>query len=230
MRAKVITGIVLLCALLVAGGGQAEIIWDYSPATTAANADQIGGWTSKLSVQSFAESIRFVDPVQITGMDIYSFTRNSNWQNTNLPSVGDSVTIRLWSDALGHPATMLTKFTESISVIDSQGATLSNERVHVHFTTPLDLASGTTYWIGMCGTYTDLAQVGLTNPGAPGDSRMAQFNYGDDFQGMTSAVVGDMAFRLEGSAVPEPSTLVGLLGFGAVGLIAVWQRRRRRAG
>ena len=203
-----------------AGQLNAGIVWDYSPVTTGAAEED--GWTNSLSNQSFAESVIFPNAVQISGMDIYGVS--------GVATMGDSATIRLWDDASGQPGTLLSSFTELVSIIDSVGAGAFNERVHVDFSSLLNLAAGTIYWIGMTSTDKDFTQTGLTDPGFPDDSRMAQFNGGDTFSHFTHVGVGDMAFRLWSDspaavAVPEPTSLA-MLGIGALGLI--FARRKRR--
>ncbi|MBL8810279.1 MAG: PEP-CTERM sorting domain-containing protein [Planctomycetaceae bacterium] len=221
IRTMQIPAACLAALLIIAENVHAGIIWDYSPATTGAtNTD----WANLLSFQSFAESITFGSAVQISGMDIYCLN--------GFATLGDSVTIRLWADASGQPGAVLSSFTESVAVIDSDGAGPSNERVHVDFTSLLNLDAGTPYWIGMTGTTKELTQTGLKNPNAPGDSRMAQFNGGDTFSHFTPTGVGDMAFRLEGSyvaSVPEPSSMA-MCGIGAcvAGFRAVRRRREKK--
>ena len=202
----------LFCA--VASPCFGDIIWDYSPVTTGGSGST--GWTNVSSNQNFAELVSFADAVTVTGMDIYSSDLRG--------SVGDLATIRIRSDAAGLPGSILFDFTETISAIDSIGATAGNNRKHVDFTLPVSLAAGTPYWIGMSGTGFDLTQMAF-NTSPPADAKMAQFS-NTTYQFLTS--VGDMAFRLHGSAVPEPSSIV-LLGLGTIGLVCMGRRKRKMA-
>lgn len=163
----------------------AAIIWDYSPATLGATG--IAGFNNQASGQNFAESVSFDANARITGMDIYS--------TDSLGVVGDTMTIRIWTDSSGQPGSLVTVFTEIISVIDSQGAVAGVDRKHVDFTIPVDLAASTIFWIGMSGTSTNIRQMGL-NTNFPDDQMMAQF-MGTSFEFLTEPIVGDMAFRLE---------------------------------
>jgi MYXO-CTERM domain-containing protein len=215
--------------LLIAASAEpvrAGIIWDYSPDTTGAS---VAGttWANKASGQNFAERISFVNPVLVTGMDIYT--------RANIPSVGQSATIRIRADAAGIPGVLLEDFVEQISIVDTVGATSTNRvRAHVDFTTPVLLAGLTDFWIGMSGTNSELGQSGLVGVQAPDDSRMYFFS-GTNPASFTNTLVGDMAFRLFGeeqsTATPEPASLA-IWGLGAVGIAvlgAIRSRRQKRA-
>ena len=214
-------GVVLTCTLAattftVVGEVTAGVILDWSPQTTGAVAED--DYTNLLASQSFAELFSFANGAQVTGMDIYDAASYGH--------VGDSATISLWSDSAGQPGALITRFTESVSVVDTQGANTGEQRLHVDFTTPLNLSGGTTYWIGMTGTSTYFLQTGLKGPGHPGDSSMYQYSAFYTYGSLTP--IGDMAFRLEGNAspVPEPSSFA-LLGLGALSLAVGAYRRRR---
>src|SRR5262249_30423935 len=158
-------------ALLLGVGGRlaADIVWDYSPATTGADIsppDPPGGaWVNQAQLQNFAEHFIFSTPTQIDGMDIYT--------RPDFATVGQSARIGLRADGAGTPGALLADFTLPISIVDTLGTSGPNQvRAHVDFTTPLMLMADTTYWIGMSGTTTELGQLGLSGPRAPDDSRM----------------------------------------------------------
>lgn len=69
-----------------------------------------------------------------------------------------------------------------------------------------------------------LGLLTLVGPGAPSGSATAMF-LGANYQSFPG--VGAMAFRLEGTAVPEPASWLMAASAGAVGLALA--RRRRRA-
>jgi hypothetical protein len=190
------------------------IIWDYSPAATNTSSGFTDSWANGSSGQNFAEIVSFPDSATVTGMSIYS--------NTFFGSVGDLVTIRVWNDSAGIPGTLIHSFTETISVIDTAGvgewSNINNK--FANFTTPINLAASTPYWIGMSGfgviidTNTGPVEtIGLASLDTnPGDGAMAQFS-GTTFlfNGVTGLQpLGDMAFRLYGSTQsqpdPEPGT------------------------
>jgi hypothetical protein len=181
------------------------------------------GWTNAYASQSFAASVSFSTAMQITGMDIYT--------ESSFVTVGDTARIRLFSDTLGHPGTVLSNFTESVSVVDTNGAmNVFDRRVHVDFTNPLSLLGNTTYWIGMTGDSKDFTQTGLTGSNAPDGAVMAQFNGGDTFRYFTATFVGAMAFRLEGNvAAPEPTGLALLVPVAFAGVVQLVRRRRQAA-
>jgi hypothetical protein len=108
---------------------EASIVWDYSPATTGG--DGVTNWGNFSTDQNFAETIIFSQPIRITGMDIYSATGQG--------VVGDSATIRLWTDDQGVPDQLIQNFAETITVVDSDGigSVFDITRKHVNFSAPV---------------------------------------------------------------------------------------------
>jgi len=212
----------LVLGLFLGGATQARsaVIWDFSPATTGVNGSF--PWQNQSALENFAEHVVFANAVQITGMDIYTWNF--------FAGIGQPVTIRLWADAAGTPGALLNQFVDLISVMDTVGIGALEPlqiRVHVDFTTPLALAAGTTYWIGMSGPGYELGQVTLEGLNPPDDNQVAVFD-GTVFN--SHAAIGDMAFRLHDgtvSAVPEPTSLA-MFAVGALGMIGYgWKRRRK---
>jgi hypothetical protein len=184
------------------------IIWDYSPAATNTSSGT-DGWENGSSGQNFAEIVSFPDSATVTGMSIYS--------GTFLGSVGDLVTIRVWNDSAGIPGTLIHSFTETISVIYTAGvgewSNINNK--FANFTTPINLAASTPYWIGMSGfgviidtIIGPVETIGLASLNTnPGDGAMAQFSGTTLETGLQP--LGDMAFRLYGSTQSQPDTEPG---------------------
>lgn len=203
----------------------AAIIWDYSPETTGTTSGQ-SSLSNTSDRQNFAEIVSFTNPVQLTGIDIYSARFNG--------SVGDSVTIRIWSDNAGTPDMLIHNFTDIISVIDTEGVGswsgfgVPNRKFVDFSSSPVSLDAGTSYWIGMPGTTPiDISQAFLnTNPG---DGASAQFS-GTSFSSFPS--FGDMAFRLHGEVQNsettfEPNSGVGLLGLGILGVCSLIKTQKK---
>ena len=136
-------------------------------------------------------------------MDIYS---NIN----TAASVGDSVTIRIWTDNAGTPDTLIHDFTDTISVIDTEGVgswSAVNRKFADFSDSPISLDANTFYWIGMSGTNLSNIAQGHVNTN-PGDGQMAVFS-ATSFSLFISN--GDMAFRLQGEVqttqtTPEPGS------------------------
>lgn len=218
MRAIPVTIIAFVLALRSpATAGTEELLLDRSPATTGAlTVPQGDPWINFSTDQNFAERIAFPAQATVTGMDIYTLAFSPG------AVFGRSATVRLWSGTAAAPTTLLMQFTEDISAVDTVGAVNQFQlRAHVDFTTPLVLTGGSTYWIGMSGTVFNLGQHGLAG-NFPDDSRMAQF-FGAAYQFQTAPNVGDMAFRLSGTVLPEPRSALAL---GCAGLGLAWSRRR----
>jgi hypothetical protein len=213
MKKVLLAGLAISLVVISSGSAFASVIWDYSPATYSA-ATVSTDWSNYSTAQNFAEKVSFATGATVTGIDIYS---GSNWG-----VVGESVTVRLWSDVSGAPGLLLQDIVTTISKVDTDGATGSFTRKHADFSSLL-LTPGTNYWIGMSGSG-ELAQAGLLTID---DDSMAYFS-GTTFLAVLPGL-GDMAFRLEGttgnSPVPEPATML-LFGTGIAGLAAVSRRKK----
>jgi len=144
-----------------------------------------------------------------------------------LVCISDSVTIQIFADNGGTIGSLIDEFTESISLIDTDGARGNTNRKHVDFTNPVSLLANTDYWISMSGgtlaSPIELGMLGLRDPNAPQDSSMI-FRNGNDPWLDPRPVFGDMAFRLHGAVVPIPPS-VWLFGSGLLGLVGMARRK-----
>jgi hypothetical protein len=213
---RIYRSLIIAAALCVSQSQHASILLDQSPATTDA-AILTDNLDNRAGGQNFAEDFEFASAVSLTGMDIY--------MKSEIASVGQSVTIRIFEDSTGVPGTKLFDFTETIDVVDTLNASATTERVYAEFTTPVALDGGTTYWIGMSGTADTLKLAGLgivSGTAAPfDDSVMAQFS-DEALVSVEGFGSGDMAVRLHG--VPEPSTFALIL----LGMAGCTRHRRIR--
>lgn len=208
MKVKSVLVAALVAVTAITAQLQAQIILDYSPATTGAAiyGDGYGDSTNVSEFQNSAEKVTFPNGAVLTGMDIYS------WEGRGF--VGQSVTIRLWSniiqplvnpDYAARPDELLAEFTEVISIIDTEGIGANPQltRKHVDFTLPLTLDPGVTYWIGMSATSDgdtnsseSIGLAGLVGPNAPDNERQALLFNKTYLPTNSSAKYGDVAMRL----------------------------------
>lgn len=209
----------------------ALLIWDHSPMTigaTPVHPFSTDRWYNMASGQNFADSFILSTDTYLTGIDIYS--------NTDFGYIGQSVTVRLWSESteLAYltelsgfyyvtKRVLLDEVISSISDIDSDGALDTMSRKHADVD-PLLLLANTHYLIGMSGTDSQLGQAGLTT--TSGDSSMVLFSGSTYDHVMYNNV---MAFRLEGTTniVPEPSTFI-LFSVSIAGIIGAGRYLRKQ--
>ena len=140
--------------------------------------------------------------------------------------------VRLYSNSSGTPGTQLTSFTNPASIT----TTLANNTFTL--ATPYTLAANTTYWL-VSGTTggggydwgytTSFNQTGLPS-WTIGDGYVDSNNQGGSWT--SSPTDGPYQFSLEGTenapptSVPEPGSVVALLGLGGLGLASSLKKRK----
>ena len=129
---------------------------------------------------------------------------------------GDSAMFSIWSDDSGKPGSQIATFPASNITTEQRIYSLTPSFV------ACPLQGDTTYWI--VGSNTGVGQVNWNMDNNTGDFNRAYCVDGGDWVGQSH--LGNIsAFAIEGSAVPEPSS-IALLGIGAISLLAyAWQRR-----
>ena len=205
--------------VVVALPTRAALLLDRSPAAYpgASRSPLLGGsYSNERATQHFADSFSLASPSILQGMDLYSHPLNA--------AVGDSVSVQLWADnGAGSLGMLLTEFTASISVEDSDGNNdlVRVARFHVNVS-GIILQAATTYWIGLSGTSSDVGLIGLSGLGAPENGQSIRMN-GDS---VIAVEAFDVAMRLYGevSQVPEGGRTSVLLGI-ALATLALGVRK-----
>lgn len=136
--------------------------------------------------------------------------------------------VRLYSNSSGTPGTLITSFTNPASITTS----LANNTFTL--ATPYTLAANTTYWL-VSGTtgggeyYWGYTQS-FNQTGLPGWTIGDGFVFSSDQSASwgTDPTGGPYQFSLEGTAtsVPEPGSVVALLGLGGLGLASSLKKRK----
>ncbi|CAO4997412.1 PEP-CTERM protein-sorting domain-containing protein [Microcystis aeruginosa] len=169
-----------------------------------------------------------------------SFTTGSGSYNLNSATLlfqqlvaNPNLFLRLYSNSSGTPGTQLTSFTNPASITTP----LANNTFTL--ATPYTLAANTTYWlvsgissgtgVYFWGTTTSTAQTGL--PGwTIGDGFVNSNSQGGSWSSFPTS--GPYQFSLEGTtsppptSVPEPGSVVALLGLGGLGLASSLKKRK----
>ncbi|ELP53118.1 PEP-CTERM putative exosortase interaction domain protein [Microcystis aeruginosa TAIHU98] len=164
-----------------------------------------------------------------------SFTTGSSSYNLNSAtllfqefSASTDLFVRLYSDNSGQPGTVITNFTNPTPIT----TTLTNNTFTL--ATPQALAANTTYWL-VSGTtgggeyYWGYTQS-FNQTGLPGWTIGDGFVFSSDQSASwgTDPTGGPYQFSLEGTAtsVPEPGSVVALLGLGGLGLASSLKKRK----
>ncbi len=169
-----------------------------------------------------------------------SFTTGSGSYNLNSATLlfqelvaGPNLFLRLYSNSSGTPGTLITSFTNPTPIT----TTLTNNTFTL--ATPQALAANTTYWLvsgvsSGAGGYNWGYTSSFNQTGLPswtiGDGYVASNNQGGSWDSFPTD--GPYQFSLEGTtstpptSVPEPGSVVALLGLGGLGLASSLKKRK----
>jgi hypothetical protein len=165
-----------------------------------------------------------------TGSGAYNLNSATLWFGQGSPTSNTSLFLRLYSNNSGTPGTLITTFTNPTLPLPT---TFANTTFTL--ATPQSLTANTTYWLvsGILsgpGSYNwgytnSTAQTGL--PGwSIGDNYATSNNQGSSWTTNSTS----LRFSLEGTeqsqSIPEPSSLVALLGLGGLGLVSSLKKRK----
>ena len=153
-----------------------------------------------------------------------SFRQSGTITNNNL-------FLSLYSNNSGTPGTLITTFTNPTLPLPETFTNLT-----FTLATPQSLTASTTYWLvsgilsGTTGAYqwtytNDDSEIGL--PGwSIGSTYATSTNQGNSW----TTAASSLRFSLEGTeqsqSIPEPSSLVALLGLGGLGLVSSLKKRK----
>ena len=176
-----------------------------------------------------------------TGSGIYGYTLDSVTLRFREDTADNNLSVSLYTDNFGGIGGLITSFTKPSFVtntIDNYPFTL---------TTPQTLASGTTYWL-VAGISSNLvggeyswritdsaAQTGLSG-WSIGDSSLFSSNQGLTWNSFPGSVV--FQFSVDGTVntspppptnIPEPGSIVALLGLAGLGLASRLKKLSTRA-
>lgn len=209
-----------LCAgLLGSGSARAAVIYlqpSDSPGGTL-NASQ-----NDTSPAGFGAFARSYDNFTL-GVD--SLVQDVHWQggyyNGSQAPIG-SFTLQFWSDVAGDPGAPIY----GVTLPGDAGETLAGSQFSgiydysVVLPVPFQAAGGTTYWLSIVPELAFPPQWGW-HTGIGGDGASVTDFFASHVLDQT-----DLAFSLTGQPVPEPATLLLMVGPGAIAL----RRARRRRG
>ena len=209
---------IAIAALLTSVSAQASVLysqaWAGGSTSYASQTDtNSGGFGNFATVY---DSFTLGSSAKITSVDFVG-----NYFNPTSPGTITGFTIGLYSNSGGAPGALLQSASvagngNEASLGSVDGFPMASYSVATNFI----VSAGQTYWLAVVPDLGFPPQWGWAQ-GFGGDGSAVQ-----DFLGDRAFVSGDVAFTLNGGAVPEPgSWALMILGFGTMGTAL----RRRRA-
>jgi hypothetical protein len=164
-----------------------------------------------------------------TGSGSYNLNSATLWFQEN--TADPNLFLRLYSNSSGTPGTQLTSFTNPASITTS----VANNTFTL--ATPQALTANTTYWLisgvsSSNGDYSWSYTSSDSETGLPGWTIGGGYVVSDNQGGTWSSIPdgGPFQFSVNGTeqsqSIPEPSSLVALLGLGGLGLVSRLKKRK----
>jgi len=223
---KLLVGLVVIVALIGGNLASGEVIFDNgAPDHVNAGRSDFNGVPN--SVYQIADDF-LLAPGENEVTDAHWW---GLYHDASTPSVPDAFTIRIFEDSSGVPtlAPLVSRIIGSVSRSPT-GDTIAGSDVYTYSTqfAPIALSANTTYWLSIVNDTTgddDDNWYWAMSDSSDGQSALRS----TDADSWTDNPYNEFAFQLTNNPIPAPSTLVGLLSMGLVGLAIALRRRFRKA-
>lgn len=140
------------------------------------------------------------------------------WGQDGVTLPPNAFQVSFYADASGAPGLLLS--TVNVSPGPGSVHSLNNKDYSATLGTPFAATGGTQYWISIFNAGPNASWAWLA-AAVDGDGSIQENNV----TGLRSPFIGNMSFQLDGTAVPEPSTM-RMGGVALLGLVAVQLRRK----
>jgi hypothetical protein len=138
-------------------------------------------------------------------------------------SVSNPLTVALTSDKSGAPGAVIESFTLNASTLTTFGSSAGNTGALITLNSKLDplLVSGSTYWLEVTSDRNNMVVWYFNNSGDSRSSQALSLDGGVTWAGGLTP----SAFQINGTLVPEPSSIGLVLGAGL--LLSIFRKRRK---
>jgi hypothetical protein len=191
------------------------LVENLSQTNDAARAVFLGGWRGS----SFT-----------TGSGAYNLNSATLWFAASTVPNNTSLFLRLYSNNSGTPGTLITTFTNPTLPLPAGFANTT-----FTLATPQSLTANTTYWL-VSGTSSGLGSYNWGYTNSTAQTGLPGWSIGDNYASSTnqgnSWTTNSTSFRFsleeteQSQSIPEPSSLVALLGLGGLGLVSSLKKRK----